>query len=348
MLTVDYMVDENGTLIPDKYPQGDLFICDVADAILKEMAPVMEHPFYSLSKKPVKSISRYEHNDAWVEIVPSVCGQPTIYDKDILIYCISQVMAKHNRGEPVSRRVQINSRELLQFTNRGDSGRDYMALNDALDRLAGVMIRTNITTGDIQQTDRFHLVEQATITRKLGLDGRLMSCVITLSDWVFNAIRANAVLTLHRDYFRLRKPLERRMYELARKHCGTQVEWKISLDNLLKKSGARSPRWRFKEMVKHICKHDYLPDYRVSIDENDVVIFCSRGTVPFPKNASRFDGYIDSDSYEKARARAPGWDVHYLEEQWRAWCGKQKIAPKQAGAHFVKFCKSWFDKRGRP
>jgi hypothetical protein len=37
------------------------------------------------------------------------------------------------------------------------------------------------------------------------------------------------VLTLHRDYFRLRKPLERRMYELARKHCGQQATWSICL-----------------------------------------------------------------------------------------------------------------------
>lgn len=58
---------------------------------------------------------------------------------------------------------------------------------------------------------------------------------ITLSDWVFNAIKAKEVLTLHRDYFRLRKPLERRLYELARKHCGQKDEWKISLDLLQEK-----------------------------------------------------------------------------------------------------------------
>jgi plasmid replication initiation protein len=45
----------------------------------------------------------------------------------------------------------------------------------------------------------------------------------TLSDWVFNAVAAREILTLSRDYFRLRKPLERRLYELARKHCGQQA-----------------------------------------------------------------------------------------------------------------------------
>ena len=55
---------------------------------------------------------------------------------------------------------------------------------------------------------------------------------VSLSEWVFNAISAREVLTLHRNYFRLRKPLERRLYEIGRKHCGQASEWKISLEKL--------------------------------------------------------------------------------------------------------------------
>src|SRR5271157_6225225 len=100
-------------LLPAKHAKGDLFICDVADAVLKDLIPQMEHPFYSLSKKPETSIRRYEHNGNWLQVTPSVKGLATIYDKDILIYCISQIMAKIKAGEPVSKRVQINSRDLL-------------------------------------------------------------------------------------------------------------------------------------------------------------------------------------------------------------------------------------------
>ncbi len=49
----------------------------------------MEHPFYSLSKKPETSVKRYRNGEHWLEITPSVKGLATIYDKDILIYCIS-------------------------------------------------------------------------------------------------------------------------------------------------------------------------------------------------------------------------------------------------------------------
>ena len=68
----------------------------------------------------------------------------------------------------------------------------------------------------------FGLIDAASIRRKHGMDGRLLWCEVELSNWVFNAIQAQEVLTLHKDYFRLRKPIERRVYEIARKHCGRQ------------------------------------------------------------------------------------------------------------------------------
>src|SRR5215469_12990515 len=264
-------------LLPAKHSQGDLFICDVADAVLKDLIPQMEHPFYSLSKKPETAIRRYEHNGNWLEIVPSVKGLATIYDKDILIYCISQLMEKLKRHEPVGPRIRITSRDLLVFTNRGTAGKDYDALCEAIDRLAGTRITTNIRTGDEEQTDSFGLIDAASIRRKHGLDGRLLWVEIKLSDWVFNAIRSQEVLTLHPDYFRLGRPLERRIYELARKHCGRQRSWVISVEVLLKKSGSQSPINKFRHMLKHIARHDHLPDYRVMLNEDgDMVTFHNR------------------------------------------------------------------------
>src|SRR3984957_12328618 len=189
-------------LLPARHTKGDLFICDVADAVLKDIIPQMEHPFYSLSKKPETKIRRYEHNGQWLQVTPSVKGLATIYDKDILIYCISQIMAKLKNGEQVSKRVRINSRDLLVFTNRGTAGKDYEALQEAIERIRGTTISTNIRTGDEEQTDTFGLIDSSSIRRKHGLDGRLLTCEITISDWVFNAIKHNEVLTLHRDYFR--------------------------------------------------------------------------------------------------------------------------------------------------
>jgi len=334
-------------LLPDRHPQHDLFICDVADAVLKDVMAHMEHPFYSLSKKPETAVRRYEHNGNWLEITPSVKGLATIYDKDILIYCISQIMAKLRQGEPVSQRVRINSHDLLIFTNRGTSGRDYMALVQSLDRLEGTRIRTNIVTAGEEQIDGFGLIDASSIRRKHGLDGRLLWCEVKLSDWVFNAIRAHEVLTLHRDYFRLRKPIERRIYELSRKHCGQQPEWRANLTTLLKKTGSQSPLKRFRQMVRHLAKHDHLPDYSVSFDtETDMVTFHNRGSLAAALPSSSWNGRLDTEAYNNARQAAPGWDVYHLEAQWRRWLGENEIEPKYPVRHFVKFCKTWYEKRG--
>lgn len=338
-------------LLPDRYPQTELFICDVADAVLKDFVQEMEHPFYSLSKKPVTSVRRYEHNGDWLEITPSVKGQATIYDKDILIYCISQIMAKLNAKQKVSKRVRINSRDLLIFTNRGTAGKDYKALCDSVDRLAGTRISTNIRTGDEEEYRTFGLVDAATIRRKYGLNGRLLYVDLQLSDWVFNAIRSNNVLTLNRDYFRLRKPIERRIYELARKHCGRQPIFRISLELLHRKSGSWSSLREFRRAIKGVVEDNYIPDYVVEFnEENDSVTF-------FPKKDEKTDVSYGGDglpplsptTYEKAKQAAPRYDVYALEEQWRAhWVNSGKEPLKNPAAAFVGFCRNRYKSNPNP
>jgi len=330
-------------LIAEKYPQGDLFVCDVADAVLKDIMPQMEHPFYSLSKKPERKERLYKNGDNWLRVTPSIHGLATIYDKDILIYCISQVMASLKQGEDVlSRRIRINSAELLRFTNRGVSGRDYMALDEALERLRGTTISTNIRTGDEVQTDMFGLIDSASVRRKYGYEGRLLWCEIVLSEWVFNAIKANEVLTLHRDYFRLRKPLERRVYELARKHCGQQSTWKISLDLLLKKSGSQSPVKKFRYLIKHLTASNHLPDYTVSFDiDTDMVMFNNRHSMPKDrarKNRSAHQS-IHPDTFERVAALGIKQDKYVLEQEFRQWVEKQGITVRDMDALFLEFCR---------
>jgi len=348
------MVAENTNLhnylLPDRHKQHDLFICDVADAVLKDVMQQMEHPFYSLSKKPETTIREYKHGENWIRVTPSVKGLATIYDKDILIYCISQIMHKLNNGEPVSKRVRVNTRDLLIFTNRGTSGRDYMALTESLERIRGTTISTNIRSGDEEQIDTFGLIESSSIRRKHGLDGRLLWCEITLSDWVFNAIQAKEVLTLHRDYFRLRKPIERRIYEIARKHCGLQTLWTFGLSTLHKKSGSKSTLKEFRRAIRHLAKNDHLPDYQVKYNEqDDKVTFINRDTMKqTAPSLPLWSGKLDPDIYHQARQVAPAWDIYFVEQEWRSWLADNDIAPTHPEKHFLKFCKSWFQKRGRP
>jgi plasmid replication initiation protein len=158
-------------------------------------------------------------------------------------------------------------------TNRQTNGQAYEALKATLERLGGTRVSTNVITGGVALFENFGLIEKSKIVRKTR-DGRMQEVEIKLSDWVFNAIRAKKVLTLHRDYFRLRKPLERRMYELARKHCGQQPEWTISLTLLQKKCGSNSTEKEFRRLVRSIVEQDkvhaHMPDYAVTMTDNKV------------------------------------------------------------------------------
>ena len=165
-----------------------------------------------------------------VEIAPSVRGLATIHDKDVLIYCISQFVAKMKAGEKPQKEMHLMAYDLLVPTNRETSDDGYRRLKEALERLSGTRITTNIKTmGEI--TEGFGLVDSWRIVRKTD-SGRMISVKVSLSDWMYNAVLGHEVLTLHRDYFRLRKPLERRVYEIARKHCGQQDRWSIWLEIL--------------------------------------------------------------------------------------------------------------------
>lgn len=339
-------------LVPEKYPQHDLFLCDVQDAVLKDIMPQMEHPFYSLSKKPDTTVRFYEGSKGqWLKIIPSVQGLATIYDKDILIYCISAIMKEIQAGKEVSQRVRINSRALLQFTNRGTAGKDYAALQEAIERLAGTTIATNIVTGGEEQTDTFSLIDAASIRRQHGLDGRLLACEVKLSDWVFNAIKHKEVLTLHRDYFRLRKPLERRIYEIARKHCGQQAEWRISLAHLHAKSGSRGDEREFRRVVKELAKSNHLPDYYVHLEPDDMVQFNNRDTMNQKDDGAKYaGGMLQFETYSEVKNVIGGWAVERVEEEWRKWVYDHDMTQhiKNPDAHFLSFATTWYKKRGEP
>jgi plasmid replication initiation protein len=62
----------------------------------------MEHPIFSLATRPDTRVLHYAHNDVEVTVTPSVKGRATIHDKDILIYCVSQLVAALNAGRAIS------------------------------------------------------------------------------------------------------------------------------------------------------------------------------------------------------------------------------------------------------
>lgn len=305
----------------------DFFVCDLFAANPKHDLASMEHPIFSLSTRPDRRILNYIHNDTEIIVTPSVKGRATIFDADILIFCISQLMAAINAGKKTARILTLTAHDLLLATGRETSGDSYRRLRDAFERLAGTRITTNIVTGEREVTTGFGLIESWEIVRKTRA-GRMVSVTVTLSDWLYQAVLSKSVLTLSRDYFRMRKPLERRVYELARKHCGRQRSWRVSVDTLLKKSGSTSPRRVFRAMMREIIKADSLPDYVLEEVPGDIIEVTPRGKIDVVEVA------LSMDTLEHARTLVPGTDIYALEAEWRAGLAR---LPRDADEAFLKW-----------
>lgn len=262
-------------LLPDRHKQQDIFLCNVLDSIPKDDMGSMEHPMFSLSTKPDHRVRHYEHNNNTVTIKPGSDGLATIMDKDILIFCTSQLVAALNEGREVSRTVRLTAHNLLVFTNRLTNGRSYERLRAAFDRLTTTYITTSLETGGKRIDRGFGIIDSWEIVRETA-SGRMEAVEVTLSEWLYNAILGREVLTLSRDYFRLRKPIERRLYELARKHCGNQKKWIVNLKTLHKKTGASCTLRKFRENLNPILANNVLPDYRIDLDDAGNAIFTKR------------------------------------------------------------------------
>jgi plasmid replication initiation protein len=325
-------------LAPLRHTNRDFFACDIFDVLpfFKDDLASMEHPIFSLSTKPDMRHLIYEHNGNRLEIKPGADGLPTIHDKDVLIYCASQLRAAMLDGHEPKQRVRFTAYDFFISTNRHTDGRYYANFQKSLERLAGTRLQTNIKTGDVWIAEGFGVID-AWKAVKEDPNGRPLAVEIKLSDWTYNGILANELLTIDRDYFRLRRPLDRRLYELGRKHCGDQESWKVSLSTLHKKIGTTASKAKLRMNLRQVIETNHLPDYSVSM-EDDLVTFANRNRRPQNVTARSRDTIppLPTSIYEKAKQAAPGYDVHALEAEWRLWSKGPVQNP--AGA-FLGFCK---------
>lgn len=266
-----------GGLIRVRHPNRDFFLADMFDYALKDDGASMEAPIFSLSTKPDLSVWEWRSKDGnkYVKVAPSVLGRATQTDKDVLIYVVSQLVEGLNRerNDAKNRTVRFTVYDFLVTTNRQTSGQGYKLLQEAFERLRGTSITTDIRTGGERVRQGFGIIDEWRIIEKSTTDERMVAVEVTLSRWLYNAVQAFEVLTIHPDYFRLRKPLARRLYEIARKHCGHQMQWVIDLDLLREKAGSKSSLREFRRALREIEAENSLPDYRFNLGSDDRVTF---------------------------------------------------------------------------
>ncbi|MBP7655039.1 MAG: replication initiator protein A [Pseudoxanthomonas sp.] len=249
--------------------QPDLFtlLDAVADWPVKDDIHSMEYPIFSLSKNKDLRIRTYQRGDKYVKIIPSVIGAATVFDKDILIYAVSKIVRAVEAGKTPTRRVRFDIHPFLVGTRRSTGGAAYERALDTCRRLRGTTIETNVKTTEEERTDGFGLVEDYKVTQSTKNGKGALQVELLLSEWLYRAVQEYDILTINPEYFSLAQPMERRLYELGRKHCGDKAFWKINLPLLKEKTGSQQETKYFRRELVKIIKDDALPDYRIAIDE---------------------------------------------------------------------------------
>lgn len=311
------------------HPIHDVFIEGLVDYSPKDSSELMERPFCSLATRKRIQPLIYHSPDGkvWVRILPHPeFGMATIWDFDILIYLITRVMQQR---EPGSNRldglVRCTPHQILKAVGRGTSGREYIGLTDALNRLRNTAVETNIRATKKLEVVRFSWISEFKGTGT-DPDSQLSSLSIRLPDWLLEGIQQGHVLTLDRSYFNLRGGLEKAVYRIARKHAGSQPHgFTIRLSVLREKLGSDMQEKHFRGAIKKLVASQSLPRYAIAFTQTatgeEAVHFVDRSFEDVEKAQKR-----RVQSVKKGRDPArmawidAGQDPREFEERYETWC----------------------------
>ena len=227
----------------------------------------MAYPFFSLAKTHRTTPIDFRMNEIAirVEAVPEH-GMATIWDADVLIWAASQIVEARDAGVRTSRLMAATPREILTFTGRGTSARDYHRLKAALDRLQSTTVATSLRQTNERRMHRFSWINEW--TEHADAHGQADGIDLIVPDWFYRAILDDAlVLTIDRAYFDLTGGLERWLYRIVRKHGGQQrAGWRFDFRHLHGKSASLSPFKRFAFELREIARRQPLPGYRLTVE----------------------------------------------------------------------------------
>lgn len=252
--------------------QGELFAPEIpTDSPLtgsvKGERSMMAFPFFHLSKGRRLRPITYDDGSVKIEVRPSATGLATIYDKDILLYLASLMVEKINLGAEPGPEFTFTAHDFIRVVGANRSARTYARVAGALERLQGTQIRTNIEAGGMGEDGWFSWIAEARVAYVRGQRGerRLKAITVRLCNWLHRAILKDLrILTYDHRYFAL-GPIERRLYELARSHCGRQDRFVIRLARLYEKVGCEDEMRNFKVKLRRIAAQQSIPEYFVTL-----------------------------------------------------------------------------------
>mgnify|MGYP003113325928 CR=1 FL=1 len=239
----------------------------VGDLRIKDDVQSMVLPLCSLSKRKRTSPISWKKGNHFVQVTaPLEYGICTIYDLDIIMYCISQLNEQFDRGtsnpEPT---IRTTYHDLLTKIGRKASGRDYIDIKHALNRLTATYIETNIRAPSANHTVGFHWLEE------FRTDENSKKILLKVPRWIYEGvIHERSILTIDKNYFNLSSGIARYLYRLCRKSAGRKSEGQMwYMQTVYENSGSTMNFPDFcksaRKVIDKLNEKDNFPEYQVFI-----------------------------------------------------------------------------------
>lgn len=250
--------------------QLGLFVAPRGSVPLRDDKESMSVPMVSLSKgkrtKPIEWTS--SDGNRYVRVsADATHGMATIWDLDIVIWGVSQINAAIEAKKSPSPVLRFHPHDMLIAIGREVGGDHYKAMEEALRRLKGTSVETNIRIAGRHRKEMFSLLDgwqhdtDDDTNRSRGMQ-------ITLPRWVFNGAMQQDVLAIPSSYFKLKSGIARFLYRLARRHAGKQGQgFRITMKALHARSGSVQPLKEFARAVRKVVAGQGIPEYRLDLIE---------------------------------------------------------------------------------
>lgn len=253
--------------------KNNFHINDKKNKTLKDKIISMEYPIFMM-KSGFKKIKTYTNGNIKITLKPGTDGLATIFDKDIWIYAISKLQKAIKSGIPnINNTVAFTPCDFFSATNRFHGGKNYKLLEQSLCKLKGTVINISFFNFSKKiKTIECGLIESWNIIEKKSSKLKSSAIYITIPKWIYISLHKKKIPKTNPEYFKIRKPISRRMYEIACKNCKNKKKFSISLKKLYLTSGSNAKKFEFKRSLKTIEKLNNLPDYKLILDKKTEII----------------------------------------------------------------------------
>ena len=245
------------------------FMAVASDVAVKDQMDLMSRSWFSLTAKRTDPIE-YSFDDRRSKRKETVRitgtqehGIATIFDQDLLIFVISQLMEAKRKGMQASRRVRFTPYQFFAWMNRTPTGSAYQRLADALDRLRTTSIETTIRSESTRR-DRIKKFSWISEFGTVEDEGTMSGVEVVLAEWLYESVQNLNVLTLDKRYFEISGPVERWLYLYARKAAGgVSGQWVESFKSLYAKSASQQDFKHFANTLRKLVTKNNLPGLRL-------------------------------------------------------------------------------------